>query len=60
MAIVRMTAEEIASLPPPSNEEIERIKAFKNTDFSDCPPLSRQQLASFHRARDKTPVTAQS
>ena len=60
MAIVRMTLDEIERLPPPIKEEIERIKAFKNIDFSDCPPLTAQQLASFRRIRDKTPAHSQS
>ena len=28
-----------------TNERLEEIKAFKNTDFSDCPVLTGEQLA---------------
>jgi len=30
---------------PISKKRLEEIKAFKNTDYSDCPPLTEEQLA---------------
>ena len=30
---------------PISKERLEEIKAFKNTDFSDCPELTDEQLS---------------
>jgi uncharacterized protein (DUF4415 family) len=30
---------------PITKKRLEKIKAFKNTDFSDCPPLTDKQLA---------------
>ena len=30
---------------PITKERLEEIKAFKNTDFSDCPELTDEQLA---------------
>jgi uncharacterized protein (DUF4415 family) len=28
-----------------TKERLEEIKAFKNTDFSDCPPMTDEQLS---------------
>jgi len=30
---------------PITKKRLEEIKAFKNTDFTDCPPLTDEQLA---------------
>jgi len=30
-----------------TKERLEEIKAFKNTDFSDCPVLTEEQLKEF-------------
>jgi uncharacterized protein (DUF4415 family) len=30
-----------------TKERLQEIKAFKNTDFSDCPPLTEEQMARF-------------
>jgi uncharacterized protein (DUF4415 family) len=30
-----------------TKKRLEEIKAFKNTDFSDCPVLTEEQLAQF-------------
>jgi hypothetical protein len=32
---------------------VERIKKFKNTDFSDCPPLTAEQLATARPGRHR-------
>lgn len=42
-----MTLDEVKKLPPLSEAEIERVKNFKNTDFSDCPIQSKEDLAKF-------------
>jgi hypothetical protein len=39
-----VTLADIKKLPPISNERIAEIKAFKNTNFSDCPPLTDAEL----------------
>ncbi len=41
-----MTLDEISKLEI-SQERLEEIKNFKNTDFSDCPKLSKEELAQF-------------
>ena len=42
-----MTLDEVKQLPPLSTEEIEDVMNFKNTDFSDCPKQSKEDLAQF-------------
>jgi len=32
---------------PITKERLEEIKAFKNTDFSDCPVLTEEQMKEF-------------
>ena len=32
---------------PITKKRLEEIKAFKNTDFSDCPPLTEEQMKEF-------------
>ena len=32
---------------PISKKRLEEIKAFKNTDFSDCPVLTEEQMKEF-------------
>ena len=44
----RMTLEDIKAYQPTS-EELERAKTFKNTDFSDCPKMTKEDLEKFHR-----------
>lgn len=46
-----MTLDEVKKLPPLSEAEIERVKNFKNTDFSDCPIQSKEDLAKFRPCR---------
>jgi uncharacterized protein (DUF4415 family) len=47
-----MTLDEVKKLPPLSAEEIEKIKNFKNTDFSDCPKQTKEELALFRPWRE--------
>jgi len=44
--IVKMTLEEIEKVGI-SDERLEEIKNFKNTDFSDCPKQTPEELAQF-------------
>jgi len=45
---------------PITKKRLEEIKAFKNTDFSDCPVLTEEQMKDFkpshlrNRANNKT------
>ena len=32
---------------PITKKRLEEIKAFKNTDFTDCPPLTEEQMKEF-------------
>jgi len=42
-----MTLDEVKKLPPLTEEEVEKIKNFKNLDFSDCPIQTEEELAMF-------------
>ena len=44
----RMTLEDVKAYKP-SAEELERARTFKNTDFSDCPKMTKEELKNFHR-----------
>ena len=46
--IKRMTLEEARAYKP-SAEEVKRMKEFVNTDFSDCPALTPEELKLFKR-----------
>ena len=50
-----MTLDEIKKLPPLSAEEIEEAMNFKNTDFSDCPIQTEEELKQFRSWRDLHP-----
>lgn len=45
--IVRMTLDEVKNQPPISEERKKEMENFVNTDFSDCPPLTPEELAEF-------------
>lgn len=45
--MITFTINDIRDLPPISDEEIECIKNFKNTDFSDCPMQTPEELKQF-------------
>lgn len=53
--MVIMTLEEAKKLPPLSEKEIEEIKNFKNTDFSDCPIQTDEELKQFRPWRELHP-----
>ena len=44
----RMTLEDVKAYKP-NAEELERARTFKNTDFSDCPKMTKEELKNFHR-----------
>ena len=44
MAIKTMTLEEIKNLPPLTEERLNEIKNFQNTDFSDCPKQTKEDI----------------
>lgn len=44
----RMTLEDVKAYKP-NTEELERARTFKNTDFSDCPRMTKEELKNFHR-----------
>ena len=43
-----MTLDEVKKLPPLTAEEVAEVMSFKNTDFSDCPQQTKEELAKFH------------
>ncbi len=53
--IKTMTLEEIKKLPPLTTEEIETIMNFNNTDFSDCPSQTKEELAKFKPLKEVKP-----
>ena len=42
-----MTLDEVKKLPPLSEAEIKEAMSFKNTDFSDCPKMTKEELKEF-------------
>lgn len=42
-----MTLDEVKMLPPLTAEEIAAVNNFRNTDFSDCPRQTPEELAQF-------------
>jgi hypothetical protein len=49
-----MTLDEVKKLPPVSEERLSKIMAFENTDFSDCPIQTFEELAQFKRRYSET------
>ena len=43
-----MTLDEVKNLPPLTEERLNEIKNFQNTDFSDCPKQTKEELKQFH------------
>lgn len=46
---------EIKNLPPLTTQRIAEIKAFKNTDFSDCPEMTDEDWQRARPAYTKIP-----
>lgn len=44
-----MTLEEVKAYQPAAGE-LERARNFKNTDFFDCPKMTKEDLRKFHQA----------
>lgn len=44
MAIVRVTIDDIFDMPPMTKAELEALDKAKDTYFTDCPPLTAEQL----------------
>lgn len=42
-------------MPPMSKKRLAEIENFVNTDFSDCPILTKEQLSKAKRLRDVHP-----
>ena len=42
-----MTLDEVKNLPPLTEERLNEIKHFQNTDFSDCPKQTKEELKQF-------------
>ena len=47
--MITMTLDEVKKLPPLTAEEVAAVKSFKDTDFSDCPKQTKEELANFFR-----------
>jgi hypothetical protein len=60
-----MTLDELRNLPPPTDEEIQNALNFKNTDFSDCPIQTEEELSKFkpwyalHQNHGKEKISAE-
>lgn len=55
MSTIKRMAFDPANAYIPSDEELEEMKNYKNTDFSDCPRLSSKQLKLTRKAMDVHP-----
>ena len=44
-----MTLDEVKKLPPLTEAEIKEAMSFKNTDFSDCPKMTKEELKEYIR-----------
>jgi uncharacterized protein (DUF4415 family) len=42
-----MTLDEVKRLPPLTEEEVNAVKNFKNTNFSDCAVQTKEELKKF-------------
>jgi len=45
--MITMTLDEIKRLPLLTKKEIDDAINFKNTDFSDCPKMTKEELKQF-------------
>ena len=50
-----MTLDEVRNLPPLSEEEVAEVLNFKNTDFSDCPIQTKEELAQYRPLKEARP-----
>lgn len=49
MAIKTVTLEEAKKIPPMTGDELREIENHADTDFSDCPVLTKEQLRKARR-----------
>ena len=50
-----LTFDELKDLPPLSEKEIKEAENFHNTDFSDCPKQTKEELAEYKPLKDLNP-----
>jgi len=43
-----MTLDKVKNLPPLTEERRNEIKNLQNTDFSDCPKQTKEDIKQFH------------
>ena len=55
MAIKTVTLEEVRKIPPMSSKEIKELENHVDTDFSDCPVLTKEQLKDATRGYEAHP-----
>lgn len=55
MAIKTVTWEEAKKIPPMTEEEIREMENHVDTDFSDCPPLTAEQVRNGIKLREAHP-----
>ena len=44
-----MTLDEVKKLPPLTKEEIDEAVNFINTDFADCPKMTKDELKEYNK-----------
>lgn len=55
MAIKTVTLEEVRKIPPMTSKEIKELENHVDTDFSDCPVLTKEQLKDATRGYEAHP-----
>jgi uncharacterized protein (DUF4415 family) len=51
-----MTLDEVKKMPPISDERLAEIMAFEDTDISDCPELTSNEMAQFRIKRPQPEI----
>lgn len=54
-----MTLDDVKKLPPLSEKEVNDVKNFINTDFSDCPKQTKAEISQFKPYNEKHMVCAE-
>lgn len=55
MSTTRITLDELRKMPPLTKKQLEKLEAFKDVDFSDCPPCTPEQLKQFRPMKEVMP-----